>query len=281
MESGRKIIVGDIHGCLAELRALLAKVRLRQTDTLIVDGDLVDKGPDSAGVIKFLFQLSRWLPVEKVRGNHDVQHLRAWSRQYQAAIVPGSSYSMPPESAALYAALTPAERAFYNDSLSYYRIPGADMVVVHGGISASLRRLPHPCPAAQTESEAAAARSLCYTRHVDETGRSASEGRLWAETYDGRFGHAVFGHTQFRFHDRRHHFPHATGIDFGCVVGGLLGALVLEGQHRHIITVPAERRYYWRDHDQGTAARSGRDLASTPPCGAGNPCSTPGVQQEV
>jgi serine/threonine protein phosphatase 1 len=280
METGRNIIIGDIHGCLAELRALMAKLHLHLNDTLIVDGDLVDKGPDSPGVIKFLFQLSRSINVVKVRGNHCASHLRAWSRQYQAAIVPGSSYSMPPESAALYAALTPAERAFYNDSLSYYRIPRADVVVVHGGIPATLTRLPHPCPAAQTESEAAAARALCYTRHVDGSGRPAGEGRLWAETYDGRFGHAVFGHTQFHFHERRHNFPHATGIDFGCVVGGLLGALVLEGQHRHIVTVPAARRYYWRDHGQATPATSSQDEAS-PSCGARNSCSTPTVQQEL
>jgi hypothetical protein len=50
-------IIGDIHGCLAELRALEAKVNRHAArhgvDPFIVSvGDLVDRGPDSAGVVR-------------------------------------------------------------------------------------------------------------------------------------------------------------------------------------------------------------------------------------
>ena len=45
------IIVGDVHGCLAELRELLAECEfLAGTDTLVFVGDLVNKGPSSAEV---------------------------------------------------------------------------------------------------------------------------------------------------------------------------------------------------------------------------------------
>ena len=45
------IIVGDVHGCLAELRELLAETDFQLgTDTLIFVGDLVNKGPSSAEV---------------------------------------------------------------------------------------------------------------------------------------------------------------------------------------------------------------------------------------
>ena len=49
--AGRMIIVGDVHGCLAELHELLAECEFRAgTDTLIFVGDLVNKGPSSAEV---------------------------------------------------------------------------------------------------------------------------------------------------------------------------------------------------------------------------------------
>ena len=49
--AGRIVIVGDVHGCLAELRELLAECDFRMgADTLIFVGDLVNKGPLSAEV---------------------------------------------------------------------------------------------------------------------------------------------------------------------------------------------------------------------------------------
>ena len=51
MLPGRVIVVGDAHGCVDELKALMRKVDYVQgNDTLILAGDLVDKGPDSIGV---------------------------------------------------------------------------------------------------------------------------------------------------------------------------------------------------------------------------------------
>ena len=51
MLPGRVIVLGDVHGCLDELEALLHKVDyVRGNDTLILAGDLVDKGPYSIEV---------------------------------------------------------------------------------------------------------------------------------------------------------------------------------------------------------------------------------------
>lgn len=50
----RTIVVGDIHGCYRELMLLLEKVKYDENeDALISAGDLVDRGPDSARVVKF------------------------------------------------------------------------------------------------------------------------------------------------------------------------------------------------------------------------------------
>ena len=51
MLPGRVIVIGDVHGCLDELEALLRKVDyVEGNDTLILAGDLVDKGPYSSEV---------------------------------------------------------------------------------------------------------------------------------------------------------------------------------------------------------------------------------------
>jgi Calcineurin-like phosphoesterase len=64
----RLIIVGDVHGCLDELKSLLHLCSYcEENDKLIFVGDLVNKGPSSAGVVKFV----RSIGAQCVRGNHD------------------------------------------------------------------------------------------------------------------------------------------------------------------------------------------------------------------
>ena len=54
---GRTYIVGDIHGCFTELLDLLRHVSFRTgVDRLIHVGDLVAKGPDSLGVVRWCRQ---------------------------------------------------------------------------------------------------------------------------------------------------------------------------------------------------------------------------------
>lgn len=65
---GRLIIVGDVHGMLEELRELLRKVQFEeQNDHLILAGDIINKGPESAGVV----DLAMSLGATVVRGNHE------------------------------------------------------------------------------------------------------------------------------------------------------------------------------------------------------------------
>jgi hypothetical protein len=66
--SGRLVIVGDVHGMLHELIRLLDKVHFdKDTDHLILAGDLISKGPDSTGVV----DLAMSLGATAVRGNHE------------------------------------------------------------------------------------------------------------------------------------------------------------------------------------------------------------------
>lgn len=71
----RLIIVGDVHGYKKPLQDLLAKLDFSKEkgDTLIFTGDLVNKGPDSAGVVELAMQLGAY----SVRGNHEDRILLA------------------------------------------------------------------------------------------------------------------------------------------------------------------------------------------------------------
>ena len=50
----RIFAIGDIHGCLKTLNALLDKIDFSTEDTLIFLGDYIDRGPDSEGVLNKL-----------------------------------------------------------------------------------------------------------------------------------------------------------------------------------------------------------------------------------
>ena len=54
---GRLIAIGDVHGCVHALDALLEAIEPSQSDELIFLGDLIDQGRDSAAVLDRLIAL--------------------------------------------------------------------------------------------------------------------------------------------------------------------------------------------------------------------------------
>ena len=97
------LFVGDVHGCAAELSALL---ELAAPTRVILVGDLFTKGPDPAGV----WALVQAWAMEAVRGNHD-----------QAVLAQGGHPDLPPAALDWLAALP-------------FTLEGPGWLVVHGGL---------------------------------------------------------------------------------------------------------------------------------------------------
>ena len=60
--------VGDIHGHLGTFRALVHRLKLGDEDRIICLGDMIDRGPDSAGLIEFIRSDNR---IICLKGNHE------------------------------------------------------------------------------------------------------------------------------------------------------------------------------------------------------------------
>jgi serine/threonine protein phosphatase 1 len=67
-------IIGDVHGCLETLKALIAQIPSEHPISLV--GDLVDRGPDSVGVVQYVIENKH--RIDAIKGNHErmmIDHL--------------------------------------------------------------------------------------------------------------------------------------------------------------------------------------------------------------
>ncbi len=75
----KRFVIGDIHGCLSTLKALIEKIALSKNDQIYFLGDYIDKGKDGAGVVDFVMQLQQEnYKVFALRGNHEENFLYAY-----------------------------------------------------------------------------------------------------------------------------------------------------------------------------------------------------------
>lgn len=244
----RELVIGDVHGCIEELDALLARVAPAADDRVVFTGDLIDKGPDPLAVVR----RARALPgAVLVEGNHE-DRLRRFLVHADRERDGGKAPPIPDADSLrdLAARLDGADREFLARARLWHRLDNG-ILVVHGGIEPRMRALPdHAEVAALSWNRQRPYRTMQRVRRIDRaTGRmvaldAARPDRhpFWAEVYDGRFGHVLFGHaaTLARAPQR---FPHATGIDLGCVYGGALCAAVVAGASVEFVLVEARRAW--------------------------------------
>ena len=75
IDDGHKVyVVGDVHGHLATFRALIHRLNLSADDRVVCLGDMIDRGPDSAGVVRLIRDDER---IICIKGNHEHMALQS------------------------------------------------------------------------------------------------------------------------------------------------------------------------------------------------------------
>ncbi|MGA5762743.1 polynucleotide kinase-phosphatase [Nonomuraea bangladeshensis] len=238
-------VIGDVHGCRAELEALLARlgwqgVRHPEGRTAVFVGDLVDRGPDTPGVLRLVMDMVEAGTAICVAGNHEHKLVRALDGR-KVRIAHGLQESLdqlaaqPPEFVA-------RAKTFMDGLLSHYRLDGGRLVVAHAGLKESYHGR-------------ASKRVREFALYGETTGETDEYGlpvRLpWAEDYRGR-AMVVYGHTPTT---RPEWVNNTICLDTGCVFGGHLTAL--RYPERELVQVPAEKVWYEPVKPLGTGL--GRD----------------------
>lgn len=240
-EAGPFDIIGDVHGCRTELETLLAQLGYQSDEKnihahpegrrLIFLGDLVDRGPDSVGVLKLAFDMVEagrafWTP-----GNHDDKFHR-YLKGNPVKISHGLGDTIKQ-----LEALGEAERqALIERYLQRYRrtvdhlvFDDGKLVVAHAGMKAEM----------QGRTGGRVRNFALYgetTGEIDEFGLPVRAN--WAADYHGK-ALVVYGHTPT---PEAEFIGSTINIDQGCVFGGKLS--VLRYPEREIISVPALQTYY-------------------------------------
>ena len=69
--TGRTFAIGDIHGCDIALEGVLGQIEPTADDTLVLLGDIIDRGPNSARCIEILLDLKQKCDLILLMGNHE------------------------------------------------------------------------------------------------------------------------------------------------------------------------------------------------------------------
>lgn len=240
--SGPFDVIGDVHGCRAELEALLERlgyvprrdeagrpVGARHSDgrVAVFVGDLVDRGPDSAGVLRLAMGMVTDGDALAVPGNHENKLVRAL-RGSKVKVAHGLAETLaeldaePPEF---------RERVldFCSGLVSHLVLDGGRLVVAHAGLKQEYHN----------RSSRRVREFALYGETTGETDEFGLPVRYpWAEDYRGQtmvlYGHVPSPSAEW--------VNNTLCLDTGCVFGWRLSAL--RYPERELVDVPAQRAWY-------------------------------------
>ncbi|WP_030206924.1 polynucleotide kinase-phosphatase [Streptomyces sp. NRRL S-87] len=225
-------IVGDVHGCAAELETLLTRLGYEdgvhpEGRTAVFVGDLVDRGPDSPAVLRRVMGMVKSGNALCVPGNHE-NKLGRYLDGRKVQLTHGLAETVEQlgrEDEAFVAEV----REFIASLVSHYVLDGGDLVVCHAGLPEKY----HGRTSGRVRSHAL---------YGDTTGETDAFGLPvrypWAEEYRGR-AVVVYGHTPV---PNTSWVNNTICLDTGCVFGGKMTAL--RWPERELVDVPAEKVWY-------------------------------------
>ncbi len=258
-ETGPFDVIGDVHGCRAELESLLVSLGWSlafdedgrpagaahpEGRRAVFLGDLVDRGPDSPGVLRLVMGMVVAGTALCVPGNHEAKLLRAL-RGRNVTVSHGLAETLAqlagePES------FRDSVAEFIDGLVSHYVLDGGRLVVAHAGLSQRLQG-----------RASGRVRSFClYGQTTGETDSYGLPVRYpWAEDYRGR-ATVLYGHTPVPAPEW---VNNTMCLDTGCVFGGSLSAL--RYPERTVAAVPAARVYYEPARPLGAVSGAAGDPA--------------------
>jgi protein phosphatase len=231
-QTGPFDVIGDVHGCCYELKELLSQLGYvdgRHPDgrRAVFLGDLVDRGPDTPGVLRLVMDMMAAGNALCVMGNHEAKLLRAL-RGRNVKVNHGLAESLEQLGAEPEEFRTRVE-TFLDGLLSHYVLDGGRLVVSHAGLieryhGRTSGRVREFCLYGQTTGE------------TDEYGLPVRY--PWAEEYRGK-AMVLYGHTPV---PSAEWLNNTMCLDTGCVFGGKLTALSYP--ERTVVSVPASAVHY-------------------------------------
>ncbi|GAA0600593.1 polynucleotide kinase-phosphatase [Actinomadura livida] len=235
-------VVGDVHGCRAELEDLLAGLGYEiERDaagraagashpggrTAVFVGDLVDRGPDSPGVLRLVMGMVAAGAALCVSGNHEAKLVRAL-RGRRVRLTHGLAESME-QLAAEAEEFRDGALRFMDGLISHYVLDGGRLVVAHAGLK-------------EEYHGRASGRVRSFALYGDTTGETDEYGLPvrypWARDYRGK-AMVVYGHTPV---PEAEWVNNTICLDTGAVFGGKLTAL--RYPERELVSVPAQKVWY-------------------------------------
>jgi len=235
-------IVGDVHGCSGELRTLLTRLGWQMvTDdegrlvdaahpegrTAVFVGDLVDRGPDTPGVLRLVMGMVAAGHALCVCGNHEAKLLRAL-RGAKVQTTHGLADSLE-QLATQDEGFRAAVVRFLDGLVGHYVLDGGRLVVAHAG----LKEAYHGRSSGRVRS---------FALYGDTSGETDEYGLPvrypWARDYRGA-ATVVYGHTPIL---EPEWVNNTICLDTGAVFGGALTALRYPS--REVESVPAAKQYY-------------------------------------
>ena len=241
-EQGPFDAIGDVHGCRSELETLLGRLGYdvrrdeagRAVDAVhpedrraIFLGDLVDRGPDTPGVLRLVMGMVAAGHALAVPGNHEAKLVRALEGK---TVQPSHGLA---ETLAQLADETEDFRRevlqFCRDLVAHLVLDDGRLVVAHAGLI-------------EKYHGRASGRVRAFALFGDTTGETDEYGlpvRLpWAADYRGA-ATVLYGHVPTL---EPEWINGTMCLDTGCVFGGSLSAL--RYPEKEVVAVPAEQVWY-------------------------------------
>ncbi|KFU82676.1 polynucleotide kinase-phosphatase [Amycolatopsis lurida] len=225
-------VIGDVHGCREELDELLTELGYvdgvhPEGRTAVFVGDLVDRGPDTPGVLRRVMAMAEAGSALVVCGNHEQKLVRALNGR-NVKTTHGLAESLEQLSAQDEDFRAKAH-AFCEGLIAHYVLDGGKLVVAHAGLPEKF----HGRASGRVRSTA------LYGDTTGETDEYGLPVRLpWARDYRGK-AMVLYGHTPTL---EPEWINGTMCLDTGCVFGGKLTAL--RYPEREVVSVKAKKVWY-------------------------------------